>query len=86
MVLEEQENLDVKQAEVTDIICEKGKVKGIRVHTGTIYLCKILILITGTYLKGRIVIGDSSYESGPTAFTSNKLSDSFAAGDKLLRF
>jgi tRNA uridine 5-carboxymethylaminomethyl modification enzyme len=88
LVLEEQENLDVKQAEVTDIICEEGKVKGIRVHTGTIYLCKILILTTGTYLKGRIVIGDSSYESGPDGLLpANKLSDSLKKlGIKLLRF
>ncbi len=88
LILEEQEKLDLKQAEVTDIICEDGKIKGIRIHTGTVYLCKMLILTTGTYLKGRIIIGDHSYDSGPDGLLpANKLSDSLKGlGIKLLRF
>ena len=87
-VLEKQENLDIKQSEVTDILCEDGKIKGIRVHTGTVYHCKALILTTGTYLKGCIVIGDSKISSGPDGLLpANKLSDSLKElGIELMRF
>ncbi|NLL67147.1 MAG: tRNA uridine-5-carboxymethylaminomethyl(34) synthesis enzyme MnmG [Clostridiaceae bacterium] len=87
-VLEMQENLDIKQAEVTDILCENGKVKGVRVHTGTIYNCKALILTTGTYLKGCIIIGDSKVSSGPDGLLpANKLSDSLKElGIEIMRF
>ena len=86
--LEMQENLDIKQAEVTDILCENGKVKGVRVHTGTIYNCKALILTTGTYLKGCIIIGDSKVSSGPDGLLpANKLSDSLKElGIEIMRF
>lgn len=86
--LENQENLELKQAEVTEIIYENNKVKGIRVNTGTIYLCKTLIVTTGTYLNGRIVIGSSSYSSGPDGLLpANKLTESLKAlGIKVLRF
>jgi len=87
-VLETQENLDVKQAEVTEILTEGRQVKGIRVLTGTIYLAKAVILTTGTYLKGRIIIGSTSYDSGPDGlFPANRLSDSLRAlGIELMRF
>ena len=87
-VLENQENLDVKQAEVTEVLCENNKVKGIKVNTGTVYLCKAIVITTGTYLKGRIVIGNTSYSSGPDGlYPANKLSDSLRAlGIELLRF
>lgn len=87
-VLEQQENLDIKQSEVTDILCEDGKIKGIRVHTGTVYNCKALILTTGTYLKGCIVIGNSKVSSGPDGLLpANKLSDSLKElGIELMRF
>ena len=87
-VLEQQENLDLKQAEVTDILCEDGKIKGIRVHTGTVYSCKTLILTTGTYLKGCIIIGSSRISSGPDGLLpANKLSDSLENfGIELMRF
>lgn len=86
-VLEQQENLDLMQAEVTDILCEDGKINGIRVHTGTIYLCKTLILTTGTYLKGCIIIGNSKVSSGPDGLLpANKLSDSLKElGIELMR-
>lgn len=87
-VIESQENLDIKQAEVTDILCEDKKVTGVRVHTGTVYLCKAVILTTGTYLKGRIIIGKTSFSGGPDGlFPSNRLSDSLKGlGIELMRF
>lgn len=63
--LELQENLRVKQAEIVDIGVEDGKVKSVRTHTGAEYLCKAAIICTGTYLRGRIIIGDVLRESGP---------------------
>ena len=88
LTLEQQENLDLKQAEVIEILTENKKVKGIRVHTGTIYLAKVIILTTGTYLKSRIIIGDVSINSGPDGlFPANKLSESLKAlGIELMRF
>jgi tRNA uridine 5-carboxymethylaminomethyl modification enzyme len=63
--LELQENLDLKQAEITDIIIEDNKVCGVVTRIGAKYSCKCLIIATGTYLKGKIFIGEESYESGP---------------------
>lgn len=77
--LEQQENLDVIQSEVTEILLdeENHKVKGLVTHTGRIFLCKAIVLTTGTYLKSSIIIGDVSYSSGPDGlFPANKLSDS----------
>jgi len=87
-VLEKQENLEIKQAEVTDALCEAGKIKGIRVHTGTVYYCRALILTTGTYLKGSIIIGESKISSGPDGLLpANRLSDSLRnLGIELMRF
>jgi len=87
-VLEKQENLEIKQAEVTDVLCEAGKIKGIRVHTGTVYYCRALILTTGTYLKGSIIIGESKVSSGPDGLLpANRLSDSLKKlGIELMRF
>ena len=90
--LEMQENLDIKQAEIVDIIVDKkdgkAEVSSIKTHTGAIYKCKTLILATGTYLKGKIIIGDVSFNSGPDGlFPSNKLSDSLKEnGVELFRF
>ncbi|OPZ94847.1 MAG: tRNA uridine 5-carboxymethylaminomethyl modification enzyme MnmG [Firmicutes bacterium ADurb.Bin419] len=79
--LEKQDNLDVKQGEIVEILREekdgKYKVTGVKTHTGTVYKCKAVVLTTGTYLKGRIIIGDVSYSGGPDGlFPANKLSDS----------
>ena len=74
--LEKQENLEVKQAEIVDIKVEDGKVKSIETNVGAIYNVKALILATGTYLKGKIFIGEFSEESGPDGVAAaNKLSD-----------
>lgn len=87
-VCEKQENLFVKQADVAEIICENGKVVGVRTSLGAEYSVKAVIIATGTYLKGKIHIGEVSYESGPdSALPSVKLSDSLrAAGVELRRF
>ena len=86
--LEKQENLYVKQAEITNIKIEDGKVVGIETNIGAEYKVKAIILATGTYLKGKVFIGDVSYESGPDGvFSSKKLSKSLKDnGIKLVRF
>jgi len=87
-ILEKQDKLDIKQAEVIEIIVENKKIKGVKTHTGAIYLCKTVVLTTGTYLKGRIIIGDVSYSGGPDGlFPANKLSESLIENEiELFRF
>jgi len=90
--LELQENLDVKQAEIIEILREeadgKYKVIGVRTHTGAIYKCKAVVLTTGTFLRAKIIIGDISYSGGPDGlFPANKLSDCLKEmGIELIRF
>jgi len=86
--LEKQENLFVKQAEVTNIVIENNEVKQIETNIGAVYNVKAIVLATGTYLKGKIFIGDVSYESGPDGvFPANKLSESLKRnGIELIRF
>lgn len=75
-VLEDEPNLDLRQGEVVDILVEDGEVKGVETRTGAIYSSKAVILATGTYLKGRIFIGEVNYESGPSGYSpSNLLSE-----------
>ena len=64
-VLEDEENLDLMQGEVVDLIIEDGKVGGVISKTGGVYKAKAVIFATGTYLRGRIFLGQVSYESGP---------------------
>ena len=86
--LEKQENLFLKQAEIVDIGVENGKVKSVETNIGAIYQVDNVILATGTYLKGKIYIGEVSYESGPDGvFPANKLSDMLKKiGIELVRF
>ena len=86
--LEKQENLDLKQAEIVDIKIENNKIKSVETDVGAIYNVKALIVATGTYLKGKIFIGDYSKESGPDGvFPANKLSESLKKiGINLIRF
>ncbi len=86
--LEKQENLEVKQGEIVDIFVENGKVKAVKTDVGAIYNVKAVILATGTYLKGKIFIGEFSKESGPDGVASaNKLSDVLKRlGINLVRF
>ena len=86
--LEKQVNLEVKQAEIVHIFVEDGKVKGLKTDLGAIYLVKTIIVATGTYLKGKIFIGEYSKESGPDGVAAaNKLSESLKElGIDLIRF
>ena len=86
--LERQENLELKQAEITKINVEKGKVVSIETDVGAIYNVKAVIVSTGTYLKGKIFIGEFSKESGPDGvFPANKLSECLKdLGVKIVRF
>ena len=86
--LERQENLYLKQAEIVNITLENGKVKSIETNIGAIYDVDAIIVATGTYLKGKIFIGETSFESGPDGvFPSNKLSECLKSlGVNLVRF
>ncbi len=86
--LEKQENLEIKQAEIVDIKLKDGKVHSIETAVGAIYEVKSVIVSTGTYLRGKIFIGDYSKESGPDGvFPSNKLSECLKnLGIDLIRF
>ena len=87
-ILEKQENLTLKQIEVISIDLENGKVKGVLTKNGAYYITKTVILATGTYLKGKVIIGDISYSSGPNGlFPANDLSQCLLdLGIKLRRF
>ncbi|SHH81964.1 tRNA uridine 5-carboxymethylaminomethyl modification enzyme [Caloranaerobacter azorensis DSM 13643] len=87
-VIEEQKNLDLKQAEVIEILVEDKKVTGVVTKTGGVYSGRAVILATGTYLKGRIFIGEVNFEGGPNGlFPANHLSESLKKiGVKLRRF
>ncbi len=76
--LEEQENLDLKQGEVIDLIVEDGRASGVVLRTGAVYRCRAVILATGTFLAGRIFIGDSAFDSGP-----NGMAPSMELADRL---
>lgn len=86
--LEKQKNLFLKQAEIVNIEIESGKVKSLETNIGAVYNVKEIILCTGTYLKGKIFIGETSFESGPDGvFPAKKLSEVLEkAGVKLVRF
>ena len=86
--LEKQENLEVKQGEIVEIKVENGKVEAIKTDLGAVYKVKAVIMATGTYLKGKIFIGEYSKESGPDGVSAaNKLSDCLKnIGIELIRF
>ena len=86
--LERQENLQLKQAEIVKINLKDGKVESIETAVGAIYKVKAIIVATGTYLKGKIFIGEFSQESGPDGvFPANKLSECLKEiGVNLIRF
>ena len=75
-ILEKQENLDIRQYEVTDVVFDNdNRVTGVVTNTDVIISAKAVIIATGTYMKSRIIIGDMSYEGGPDGFfPANKLS------------
>lgn len=86
--LEQQENLQLKQAEITEVLTENGAVCGVKTHLGTVYGAKAVIICSGTYLKGKVLIGDYERESGPDGtFPANQLSESLKElGVTLRRF
>ena len=87
-VCEAQENLFIKQGEVAEVLTENKSVCGIRTKLGAEYKVKAVIIATGTYLKGKIHIGEESYESGPdAALPSTVLSESLRKnGIEIRRF
>lgn len=87
-VLENQENLTVKQAEIVDILTENGTVCGVVTHTGGIYPCKAAVLATGTYLKARCLCGETITYTGPNGLqAANSLSEALQRlGIELVRF
>lgn len=86
--IELQDNLDLKQGEVIDIRFEDKKVKSVVTATGAVYDVNSCIIATGTYLNGRIVIGELKIDGGPDGMMPTKgLSDSLIkAGVRLMRF
>ena len=86
--LEKQENLFIKQAEIVDIGVENGQVSWVETNIGAIYKVKAVVIATGTYLKGKIFIGEVNFESGPDGvFPANKLSNCLKKlGVELVRF
>ena len=88
MVLENQDNLEIKQDEVVKIITENNKVIGVQTQSGAIYRCKAVILCTGTYLRARCVYGEVSNNTGPNGLqAANRLTDSLKElGIKMYRF
>ena len=87
-VLEQEKNITLRQAEIVEILTENGAVSGIVSRTGAVYKSKAAVLATGTYLKGKIIIGDISYEGGPNGlFPAAELSKNLISlGIKLRRF
>lgn len=86
--IENQENLDMKQGEIVDLIVEEGKVCGVITMTHACYKAKAVIIATGTFLRGKIFIGDSAFQSGPNGLApSVELADNLKKhGLKLRRF
>lgn len=87
--MENQENLDVYQAEIVKILVdENNKVVGVKTKIGATFLTKAIVVATGTYLKGKVIIGEVSYSSGPDGvFPANDLSQSLLdIGVELRRF
>lgn len=86
--IENQPNLDLKQGEAVDIIVEDGAVKGVKMKTGAQYLSKAVILCTGTFLRGKIFIGEAAFDSGPNGLApSMELAERLKEkGLKLRRF
>ena len=88
-VLENTENLTIRQQEVTEILTdEEGKLTGIKTYSGAVYNCKACILCTGTYLRARCIYGDVSTYTGPNGLqAANYLTDSLKShGIEMRRF
>ena len=86
--LENQENLTIKQGEVTKLLVEEGKITGVQLYSGAVYHCQAVVLCTGTYLKARCIYGDVSNYTGPNGLqAANYLTDSLKElGIEMFRF
>lgn len=85
---ERQENLDTKQLLIEKLLVENGAVKGVEIETGEVYLCQAAVLASGTYLKGKVIIGENAYSGGPNG---QRAADNLSAslkeiGIELMRF
>ena len=86
--LENTEHLTIRQAEVSEILAEDGKIRGVKTFSGAVYYAKAVILCTGTYLKARCIYGDVSNPTGPNGLqAANHLTDSLKEnGIEMFRF
>lgn len=86
--LENTEHLTIRQAEVTEILAQDGKVQGVKTYSGARYHTKAVVLCTGTYLKARCIYGDVSNYTGPNGLqAANYLTDSLKKlGVEMFRF
>lgn len=87
-ILEREENVDLKQDLVEHIVVKKGEIQGVITKTGIFYEGKKVIITTGTFLKGRVIVGEANYSAGPDQqYPANELSNSLKkAGLELRRF
>lgn len=87
-ILENTDHLTIKQAEVTEILAEEQKIKGVKTYSGAVYQTKAVVLCTGTYLKARCIYGDVSSYTGPNGLqAANYLTDSLKRlGVEMYRF
>ena len=86
--LENTDHLAIKQAEITEILAEEGKVTGVKTYSGAVYQVKAAVLCTGTYLKARCIYGDVSNYTGPNGLqAANYLTESLKKlGIEMFRF
>lgn len=80
-VIETTPNLELKQQQAVELLVENGTISGIVTQTGNVYHAKAVVIASGTYLKGRIIIGDTFYEGGPSGLTA-----AYALSDSLRKF
>ena len=88
LVMENTDHLTIKQAEITEILTEEGKVTGVKTLSGAVYHCRAVVLATGTYLRARCIYGEVSNPTGPNGLqAANHLTDSLKAlGIEMYRF
>lgn len=87
-VLENTNNLTIRQDEVVKLLVEKEQIVGVETYSGAVYRCRAVVLCTGVYLKARCVYGDVSHHTGPNGLSAaNYLSESLRdLGIELYRF
>lgn len=87
-VLEQTENLTIRQGEVNEILVEDGRVVGVKTYTGAVYSCKVCVLCTGTYLNARCITGSVFVYTGPNGLqAATHLTDSLEKlGIEMRRF